>query len=194
MSDEATPAVVPEPEKTESTAPPEAKSWQTKAGLGAVAVCAMIALFWPSSRGPRPAPPGMLVDAGGRPVPLATRSAPVTLVHFWATWCPPCIDEVPSIQRLEEDFDGNHNFSLIMIAVADDSDKVKSFLGDSFHNSLFDHEWKVTHSYGTRKLPETYLVVNGEIVETYIGATDWDQPKIRQQIEEAVETAQNSAG
>ncbi|MEM7582485.1 MAG: TlpA disulfide reductase family protein [Acidobacteriota bacterium] len=186
MSNEAAAVAAPESSETGGT-----KSWQTKLGMGVVVGCALLALFWPGASGPRPAPPGMLVDAGGRPVPLATRSAPVTLVHFWATWCPPCIDEVPSIQRLEEDFDGNHNFSLIMIAVADDSEKVKTFLGNSFHNSLFDHEWKVSHSYGTRKLPETHLVVNGEIVESFIGATNWDLPKVRKQIEAAVAQVQS---
>ena len=180
--------------KTEAPVDSEHDSgWRTRAGLGAVVVIALIALFWPSSYGPRPAPPGMLVDAGGRPVPLATRTAPVTLVHFWSTWCPPCIEEVPSIQRLEADYGGNHNFSLVMIAVADDVEKVKTFLGDGSHHSLFDHEWKVSHSYGTRKLPETHMVVHGEIVESFIGAQNWDQPKIRRQIDDALATVQGGA-
>ena len=171
-------------------APEDAQSWQSRAGVAAVVVIALIALFWPADRGPRPAPPGMLVDAGGRPVPLATRTAPVTLVHFWSTWCPPCISEVPSIQRLEADYGGNHNFSLVMIAVADDVEKVKTFLGDGSHHSLFDHEWKVSHGYGTRKLPETYLVVHGEIIETFVGAQNWDQGKIRRQIDDALASVQ----
>lgn len=165
-------------------------SRQTRIGVAVIVACALAAMFWPRGDGRRDAPPGMLIDSGGRPVTLASRMAPVTLVHLWSTWCPPCIDEVPSIQRLERDYAGNHNFALLMIAVDDDAEKVKTFLGDGIHASLFDHDWKVAHRYGTRKLPETHLVVRGEIVHSFIGATDWDRPDVRQRIEEALAAVQ----
>jgi hypothetical protein len=93
---------------------------------------------------------------------------------------------VPSILRLAGDFSDNHDFALVMIAVQDDVEKVKTFLGDQVDETLFDHDWKVAHRYGTRKLPETYLVVGGEVNETFVGATDWDDPTIRRQITDAL--------
>jgi len=174
-------------------------------GFGLVVLLAAVALFWPSSEDGRinleaysrpqsgqAAPVGMLVDSSGRPVPLGNKMAPVTLVHFWATWCPPCITEIPSILRLADGYDNNHNFSLLMIAVADDIEKAKTFLGDRFVESLYDHDWKLTHSYGTEKVPETHLVVRGKIVESFIGATDWDNPEIRQRIEDVLAQATQS--
>src|SRR4051794_35898402 len=67
--------------------------------LGTLAVCALAALFWPSgSGGTVKEPGGMLIAAHGRPAKLGQQLAPVSLVHFWATWCPPCITETPDLQ------------------------------------------------------------------------------------------------
>ena len=164
-----------------------------------VAVLAMVALFWPSSEEERinlkafrkaakgqAAPVGMLIDSGGRPVPMGKKIRPVTLVHFWATWCPPCITEIPSILNLADDYAPDHEFGLLMIAVADDIEKAGTFLGDRLDEALFDHDWKLSHSYGTEKVPETHLVVNGKVVESFIGATDWSQPEIRQRLDAAL--------
>ena len=163
-----------------------------------VAVLALVALFWPSSderlnlesfrrtaKG-QAAPVGMLIDSAGRPTPLGKRIRPVTLVHFWATWCPPCITEIPSILRLADDYTPDHDFALVMIAVADDIEKAGTFLGNRLDEALFDHDWKLSHSYGTEKVPETHLVVGGKVVESFIGATDWSQPEIRQRLDQAL--------
>ena len=204
-SDIETPAseAAPEPD-----APVAGGSRASRWGFAVVAAIALVALFWPRSEDDsrinlesvrRPgkgaaAPVGMLIDAGGRPATLGTRMAPVTLIHFWATWCPPCIPEVPSILRLADEHAGNHDFSLVMIAVQDEVEKVRTFLGSRTDESLFDHDWKVTHSYGTKKVPETHLVIRGELVESFIGATDWDDREIRQRIAEALASVQEQEG
>ena len=181
------PAKVSESGASENEAAnPAAAQSQSRWVVAVVAACALIALFWPAGDGVRPAPPGMLVDDGGRPIPLASRKSTVTLIHFWSTWCPPCLDEVPSILKLEDELRAEHHFALVMVAVDDDTEKVKTFLGDKIEHSLFDHDWKVTKSYGTSKLPETYLVVRDEIVHTFIGAQDWSDPDVRQKIYDAI--------
>ncbi len=205
MNDEPT---LPSPSEAASGARPAGAPPALRWGFAAVAVIALAALFWPRSEDDRvnfqavrrqhakgtAAPVGMLVDSGGRPVTLGNRMAPVTLIHFWATWCPPCIGEIPSILRLADDHATNHDFSLVMIAVQDEVAKVKTFLGSRIDESLFDHDWKVTHSYNTEKVPETHLVVGGEMVESFIGATDWDAPDIRQRIDEALAAVQGEEG
>ncbi len=152
-----------------------------KLALVAVALCAVAALVWP--RGETAAPGGFLLDATGRPAPLGARLAPVTLLHFWATWCPPCIAETPAIQRLAADLSGHPDFALLMVAVEDSGPRVQAFLGSRRADMvLFDPRWDVAHRYGTRQLPETYLVVGGQVVRKFIGATDWDDPAVRREI------------
>jgi len=151
-------------------------------GLVALAVCALAALFWPKGNDSFKEPGGSLYDSMGRSTTIGPRLAPVTLVHFWATWCPPCIQETPKLQRLIRDYSSQPDFAVLMVAVADSSDKVKTFLGPGSEMVLFDPNWKVANRYGTDKLPETYLVVRGQVVRKFVGMTDWDNPAIRSEI------------
>jgi thiol-disulfide isomerase/thioredoxin len=153
-----------------------------KLGLAALAVCALSALFWPKGNDSFQEPGGFLYDSTGRATTIGPRLAPVTLVHFWATWCPPCVQEAPKLQRLIHDFSGHSDFTVLMVAVADSSDRVDTFLGSGSAMVLFDPNWKVANRYGTDKLPETYLVVRGQVVRKFVGMTDWDDPAIRSEI------------
>lgn len=178
-------------------APPAAAAAPTdapSAGLGGLGrqarwIAAVITLLglgvlvWPrGGDSTTAAPAGFLLDAGGRAATLGSRLAPVTLVHFWATWCPPCIEETPALDRLVRDFGGDRNFAVLRVAVADSSSRVEAFLGAGAPGVLYDPQWEVAHRYGTDQLPETYLVVGGRIVEKFIGEVDWDDPAVRQKI------------
>jgi thiol-disulfide isomerase/thioredoxin len=165
---------------SEVAAGPARLGIQAKLALAVLALCALAALFWP--RGEASAPGGFLLDAGGRPTPLGPRLAPVTLVHFWATWCPPCIDEIPALRRLERDFAGQHDFAVVMVAVSDSAERVAPFFGTGSETMLYDPKWDVAHRYGTRQVPETYLVVRGKVLEKFAGATDWNDPTLRQRL------------
>lgn len=157
-------------------------SKQAKLGVALLVVCALAALFWPRGGKTFKEPGGFPLDLDGRPAKLGSQLAPVSLVHFWATWCPPCIDEIPSLQRLVRDFRDQEDFSVVMIAVNDEKDKVTPFLGPGWDMVLFDPTWDVAKRYGTDKLPETYLVVRGEVIEKFVGATNWDDPKLRERL------------
>jgi thiol-disulfide isomerase/thioredoxin len=153
-----------------------------------VAIAAVAALLWPrSDRAAKPG--GFLVDAGGQTQPLAQQLAPVTLLHFWSTWCPPCIEEAPAIDRLADDLDGDPRFSVLMVAVADEVAQVRKFAGVRADRVLYDPKWEVAHRYGTRQLPETYLLVGGKVTRKFVGATDWDDPQIRAVVERAIAAA-----
>jgi len=179
---------------TTTTFPPHAQgvgdrrlSRQTQVLVLLLAAAAAAVVFWPRGDGTKEAPGGFLIDAGGRPVPIGSRMAPVTLVHFWATWCPPCMTEIPSLNRLSDDFgEYRGDFTILMVSVADDMSRVETFVGDRLSSVLYDPSWEVAHRYGTRKLPETYLVVHGTVVERWIGAQDWSDPDVRETILEAV--------
>ncbi|HEY8022188.1 MAG TPA: TlpA disulfide reductase family protein [Thermoanaerobaculia bacterium] len=164
-----------------------------KIALAAIAVAALAALLWP--RGESAAPGGFLLDASGRPAPLGSRLAPVTLVHFWATWCPPCIEETPAIERLASDLSGHGDFALLMVAVADSTDRVKSFLGTRRADMvLYDPRWDVAHRYGSTQLPETYLVIDGRVTRKFVGMTNWDDPGLRREILAHLSGGENGKG
>jgi thiol-disulfide isomerase/thioredoxin len=152
---------------------------QARIAMAVLALCALAALFWPRGNGTFKAPGGFLYDAQGKPTAVGPRLAPVTLVHFWATWCPPCREEIPSLQRLGRDFSKYDDFGIVMVAVADETDKARVFLGNWGTMALYDPSWDVAKRYGTDKLPETYLVVGGEVVKKFVGQTDWDNPELR---------------
>lgn len=174
----------PQASPTDSQPAPRSLTWSTHLVFYFVLALSAFVLFFPKPD-PDQAPSGELVDASGNEVDLEDRMAQVTLVHFWATWCPPCIAEIPSIRRLAADH-ADDDFALIMVAVADDVEKANEFLGDE--ESLFDPAWDLAHDYGTTKLPETHLVVNGKVVESFIGATDWDRPDVREKVQAALDS------
>jgi cytochrome c biogenesis protein CcmG, thiol:disulfide interchange protein DsbE len=151
--------------------------------LVGVAALALAALFWPRGDG-KAAPGGFLLDAGGKPTPLGERMAPVTLLHFYATWCLPCLDEAPSLQRLERDFAGEARFRVVKVAVQDDVTKAQQLGGSE--DILFDPDWKTAHRYGTRQLPESYLVVAGKVLRKFGGPTDWDDAQVREAVRQAI--------
>lgn len=188
------PPDTPPPSEEYAEPAPRALRLQTRIVAILVALMAVAVVFWPRGDGSREAPGGFLIDQQGRPVPVGSRMAPVTLVHFWATWCPPCMTEIPSLGVLAEDF-GQYrgDFTILMVAVADDMERVEEFVGDRVGAVLYDPSWEVAHRYGTRKLPETYLVVKGEVVERWIGAQDWRDPKIRQRVQEAIDGLRTEA-
>ena len=156
--------------------------------FAAIVALAIVALLWPRGEGPT-VPGGFLVDADGRPTPLGPRLAPVTLVHFWATWCPPCLGEIPTLHRLADDFDTNHDFRIVFVAVDDTVSQVQSFMGeDRAAAVLYDPEWAIARKFGTTKLPETHLVVDGEVVDTFVGATDWGDESVRSRLRARLET------
>ena len=143
---------------------------------------ALLAMVWPRGDGTSLAPAGFLLDSSGRPTKLGDHMTPVVLLHFWATWCPPCITEIPALERLANDFGGRPGFQIMMVAVDDELEKVRPFVGNQRAFSvLYDPQWEVSHRYGTRKLPETYVIVKGRKIEKlkFVGATNWDDPEIR---------------
>jgi thiol-disulfide isomerase/thioredoxin len=170
------------PAAAEPASGPPGLSKQAKLGVALLVICALAALFWPRGGKTFKEPGGFPLDLDGRPAMLGSQLAPVSLVHFWATWCPPCVDEIPSLQRLARDFQSQNGFSVVMIAVDDEKNKVTSFLGPGWDMVLFDPTWDVAHRYGTDKVPETYLVVRGQVVDKFVGATNWDDPKLRDRL------------
>lgn len=174
----------PEPEPDDGGTPETGRRGGRQAPwiVAAVAICAALALFWPRGESAFDAPGGFLVDAQGRPQPLGEELAPVTLLHFWATWCPPCLEEIPQLIAFSEELVDRPGFRLLLVAVNDDAQQATAFLGGRSSGLLLDPEWAVAHRFGTRQLPDTYIIVDGTVVETFRGATDWSDPSVRRRV------------
>ncbi|HLF56313.1 MAG TPA: TlpA disulfide reductase family protein [Thermoanaerobaculia bacterium] len=148
-----------------------------------MALAAATALLWPKSRAADSrSPGGFLVDGGGRPVALARELGPVTLIHFWSTWCPPCLTELPELVRFASEIP-EPRLRVLLVAVGDDPEAARRFLGTDELPLLFDPAWEVAHRFGTRLLPETHVLVGGQVVQSFIGATAWGDPAVRREVQ-----------
>jgi cytochrome c biogenesis protein CcmG/thiol:disulfide interchange protein DsbE len=173
--------------------PSGASPQQVRLIIAGVVIAALAAMFWPRENAGAPAAT-LLIDAAGRSAPVASELAPVTLLHFWSTRCPPCIEETPAITRLARDLGAEPRFKVMMVAVADDASAVAAFEGVAAESVLYDPDWKVANRYGTEQLPETYLLVHGKVTRKFVGATNWDDPQIRAAIRQAIAAAPATAG
>ena len=121
------------------------------------------------------APDFTLKDLYGNSVSLQDLRGKVVFLNFWATWCPPCRLEMPTMEELHKEFSGQ---GLVILAVnyREGPEEIKAFYKD--HNftitALLDPEEKVFDLYKAWSLPTTYLVNrDGEIVGKVIGYRDW---------------------
>ena len=113
--------------------------------------------------------------SGGEPISLARLRGQVVLVNFWATWCKPCEDEMPSMERLYRSLEGE-GFELVAVSVDEDPDLVRAFrerLAVTFPIAL-DPTQDASSRYQTQGFPESLLVDrNGTVLERYVGPRDW---------------------
>lgn len=104
----------------------------------------------------------------------------VVLVHFWATWCPPCVEELPQLEQLYRLLRGK-DFEVLAISVDDDAGtSVLPFLEKNKVSFpvLFDPGGAVARRYGTIKFPETYVIDRGGMVRfKIIGPLKWTSPE-----------------
>jgi thiol-disulfide isomerase/thioredoxin len=126
------------------------------------------------------APGFLLQDTKGNKVSLQSLRGKVVLVNFWATWCPPCRAEMPSMEKLNEAMAGE-DFVLLAINVEENGrDVVPAFLEKSPHSFtvLYDDQGVVQKQYGVYKFPESFVIrKDGVIDDKVIGAIDWAHPE-----------------
>ncbi len=106
----------------------------------------------------------------------------VVLLNFWATWCPPCIREMPSMERLHQQVDAE-NFKVIAVNQMEDADEVFAFTGqlelDPTFEILFDSTSEVSQKYAVRGLPTTYLIdKKGNIRYRAVGGREFDHAEV----------------
>ncbi len=116
----------------------------------------------------------------GQPTNLTALHGKVVVLNFWATWCPPCVDETPSLERMYTDLKPL-GVTVLGVSVDDDASAYQKFLVD--HGITFptyrDANKKIPISYGTAMYPETYIISrDGKIERKLIGEQDWSSPQM----------------
>jgi cytochrome c biogenesis protein CcmG, thiol:disulfide interchange protein DsbE len=104
----------------------------------------------------------------------------VVLVNFWATWCPPCVEESPSLQKFAE-LMRTQGVEVLGISVDQDPAALQKFIDQSHLTFTIgrDPNQELAHRYGTFVFPETYIVDrDGRVAEKIIGPIDWQDPRI----------------
>jgi len=133
---------------------------------------------------PGPAPDFMLKDMDERAHSLSAYRGKVVMLNFWATWCPPCRREIPSMESIYQDL-GKSGFVVLAVNEFETPDHVFAYTGQlSVFPSfpiLFDHDSKVSQAYGVKGLPTTVLIdKQGRIVYRAVGGRDFDHPEVRE--------------
>ena len=133
----------------------------------------------------QPAPLFSFQSQPGRTYFLPDFRGKVVVVNFWATWCPPCRDEMPSLEQLYQRLDKGH-FALLALSVDDSWEPVSEFLkkGNFTLPVYADFDHRISSLYGTVKYPESFVLdKRGIVALKIIGATDWVAPEMVQFLE-----------
>ncbi len=146
---------------------------------------ALLAALWsspPTVESPQPSEevPNFDFAVNGRAMELTGLRGQVVLLNFWASWCPPCVAEMPSLERLHQRL-GPRGLYVLGVSVDADRAAFESFLRDNkitFPNYR-DPGRRISTRYGTFMYPETYIIDRqGRLVRKVIGALEWDDPQV----------------
>ncbi len=122
--------------------------------------------------------PDFTVQDGGHAVSLDQFRGKIVVLNFWASWCPPCLEEFPSLAQLQRQMPG-----IVVLAVSFDHDAgaYRQYLAENHIGvrTVLDASERSNLAYGTTRPPETYIIDrDGVIRRKFIGAQNWVSPEI----------------
>jgi len=123
--------------------------------------------------------PNIVIRDGAQTVSLRAYRGKTVVLNFWASWCPPCLEEFPSLMQLQRDMP-----NVVVLAVSFDTDAAayRQYLVDNHITgitTIIDLSQKSNLAFDTTRPPETYIIDgHGIIRRKFIGAQDWTSPEI----------------
>jgi cytochrome c biogenesis protein CcmG/thiol:disulfide interchange protein DsbE len=121
----------------------------------------------------------------GKPARLSDLRGKIVVLNFWGSWCQPCIEEAPGLNRLQQHI-ASHNAVVLGVAADEDDAAYRKFLLDhaigypTYRDpATKENRSSIAESYGTVMVPETYIIDRqGKIARKIIGYQDWDSPEM----------------
>ena len=149
-----------------------------------LAFCALTAQAQPLKPWKGATPALELSTLEGKAQRLEDYRGRVLLVNFWASWCAPCLEEMPSIERLRRSLDARR-FAVLAVNVGEGPRVAGDFARkmDLGFNFLLDRDMKASKAWGARVLPATFIVdPDGKVRYSHYGAIDWSGAEVRRAI------------
>jgi cytochrome c biogenesis protein CcmG, thiol:disulfide interchange protein DsbE len=156
-----------------------------------VAICVLLAVFvyvvyagihQPVIAAGDSAPSFTIATDTGRSVTLPNFGGKVLILNFWASWCPPCVQETPSLSRLAQEY-ASKGLVVLGVSVDKDPNAYQNFLKKYQPAFLTSRELKLHEDFGTFMYPETYIIdANGKVLKKIAEGVDWNDPGIVQYI------------
>ena len=126
-----------------------------------------------------------IYDRQGKAVNLSKEKGRLVVIHFWATWCPPCVDEIPELSKFWEEYKGRTDIVLYTVSVDKDWKTIDEFNSKVPNNlPLYrDPDSATAKRFGTSQFPETYIANRaGRVLYRVQGAIQWRDPEVREKI------------
>jgi cytochrome c biogenesis protein CcmG, thiol:disulfide interchange protein DsbE len=128
------------------------------------------------------APDFSVTTENGRTVSLNSFGGKVLVLNFWASWCPPCVEETPSLNELAREF-APKGLVVLAVSVDDKESAYRAFLQRFHPDFLTARDLKIHEDYGTFIYPETYIIgSDGRVLRKVAEGADWMSPEITQYI------------
>jgi cytochrome c biogenesis protein CcmG/thiol:disulfide interchange protein DsbE len=122
-------------------------------------------------------------DQGKRVTPESF-GGKLLVLNFWATWCAPCVQEIPSLNQFQQKY-ADKGVVVVAISVDKNPDKYRAFLDrlPVAFSTARDASADISAQYGTFQYPETYLIKDGHVIKKYANAENWTNDDITHYVE-----------
>jgi cytochrome c biogenesis protein CcmG, thiol:disulfide interchange protein DsbE len=152
-------------------------------GIGFIIVV-VISLRDTSAKEGGEAPAFSIVTDHGKQVTPNSFGGKVLVLNFWASWCTPCVQEIPSLNAFQRQF-ANSGVVVVAVSIDKNPQKYQAFLraiGPAFDTAR-DPAADVSAQYGTYQIPESYIIKDGRVMRKYGNAEDWTSDGITQYVQ-----------
>ena len=138
------------------------------------------------------APTLPIFDRAGAKTDLSKEKGKLFIIHFWATWCPPCVEELPALSRFWEEYKSRPDVRLYTISVDKDWPTIDAFLKKNPNAAssaplYHDPNAATAHRFGSTQYPETYIVnKSGRVLFRVQGPVSWSDPDVKSRIDQLI--------